>query len=169
MSISLDQLNAMSINEFEAEFGDIAEHSPWVAKIAANLRPFASKQDMITAFCNTLSAANHQTQLALINAHPDLAGKATLSDDSANEQQGAGLNSLSESELASFTKLNQAYKKKFNFPFIFAVKGATKHQILDGFKQRIQNNNDQEFKAAIENIFKIFGFRITDQVEDQAK
>lgn len=164
MSLSLAQVNALSVAAFVSEFGDVAEHSPWVAEGAAELRPFAERGNMIAAFASVLSAASHDAQLALINAHPDLAGKAKLTTDSQSEQAGAGLDTLTSDEMTRFTELNARYKGKFKFPFIFAVKGATKHLILESFEVRVGNELDVEFATAIENINRIFMFRIEDQV-----
>ncbi|MBL1420270.1 MAG: 2-oxo-4-hydroxy-4-carboxy-5-ureidoimidazoline decarboxylase [Alphaproteobacteria bacterium] len=165
MSLTLDAVNGLSVAEFVAAFGDVAEHSPWVAEGAAEMRPFAERDDMVTAFASVLAGAEYEAQLALINAHPDLAGKAKLTADSASEQAGAGLDALSADEMARFTELNGRYKAKFKFPFIFAVKGATKHMILRSFEVRIENVAEVEFAMALENIKRIFMFRIEDQVQ----
>lgn len=166
MAFSLDQVNLLPATAFIAAFADVAEHSPWVAEIAAKQRPFATQQSMIDAFCAALNTADKAAQFALIIAHPDLAGKAKLTADSQSEQSGAGLDTLTEDELARFSDLNARYKQKFNFPFIFAVKGATKYQILDGFEQRIHNSETQEFATALQNICRIFSFRIEEQVTE---
>lgn len=165
MILTLEQVNKLSADEFAQAFGDVAEHSPWVAEGAAVMRPYAARADMIEAFNTALEAAGHAAQLILINAHPDLAGKAKLTADSQSEQAGAGLDTLNADELARFTDLNGRYKAKFEFPFIFAVKGATKYQILESFELRIDNDAEAEFATAIENIKRIFMFRIEDQVE----
>jgi len=158
------EINIASPEAFVAAFGDIAEHSPWVARHAASLRPFASRDEMIAAFAGSLKAAKRESQLAVIRAHPDLATKAKLTSDSRREQAGAGLDTLSPEEFERFTHLNELYKSKFDFPFIFAVKGATKHQILDSFGERISNSPDDEFSLAIEQVCRIFRFRIEDRV-----
>ncbi|MGL1921858.1 MAG: 2-oxo-4-hydroxy-4-carboxy-5-ureidoimidazoline decarboxylase [Hyphomicrobiales bacterium] len=165
MVLTLKQVNELSAAEFVNTYCDVAEHSPWVAEGAAKLRPFVTRNHMIEAFEATLSAAKHNAQLALICAHPDLAGKAKLTADSQSEQSGAGLDTLTSIEMDKFNNLNQKYKEKFQFPFIFAVKGATKHQILASFEQRIDNNSEIEFATALENIKRIFMFRIEDQVK----
>ncbi|MBL8894306.1 MAG: 2-oxo-4-hydroxy-4-carboxy-5-ureidoimidazoline decarboxylase, partial [Rhizobiales bacterium] len=116
------------------------------------------------AFADSLKAARRESQLAVIRAHPDLATRAKLTADSKREQARAGLDSLTKEEFARFTHLNELYKSKFDFPFIFAVKGATKQQILDSFAERISNAPDDEFALAIEQICRIFRFRIEDRV-----
>ncbi len=103
-------------------------------------------------------------QLALIRAHPDLATRAKLTADSTREQAGAGLDTLSEAEFARFTELNDAYKARFGFPFIFAVKGASKHQILASFEERVGATKDAEFDMALTQVCRIFRFRIEDKV-----
>jgi len=148
----------------EQEFGDIAEHAPWVAERAENSRPFADRAAMIEEFQNAILQADKSDQLALIRAHPDLAGKAKLTKDSQQEQKGAGLDTLSPDELARFTRLNDAYKNRFGFPFIFAVKGADKFAILDSFEQRIDNDPDKEFATALAMVCKIVEFRLQDRI-----
>jgi 2-oxo-4-hydroxy-4-carboxy-5-ureidoimidazoline decarboxylase len=161
---SLAEVNTMPLGEFVTTFGDVAEHSSWVAEHVARARPFASREAMITAFETALRDAAHDRQLALIRAHPDLAAKAKLTDDSTREQAGAGLGNLTPEEFAKFTDLNQRYKSKFGFPFIFAVKGATKHQILASFSERIDNNVKDEFATALDQVCRIFRFRVEDRL-----
>ena len=161
---TITTVNAMPLAEFLVSFGDIAEHSPWVAREAAQSRPFANQEEMIARFESAVRAANRDAQLALIRAHPDLATKARLTGDSTKEQAGAGLNTLTAEEFARFTALNDAYKARFGFPFIFAVKGATKHMILEAFEARVKNDPDTEFATAIAQVCRIFRFRLEDRV-----
>ena len=100
----------------------------------------------------------------MIRAHPDLATKARLTDDSSREQSQAGLGTLSADEFERFTHLNELYKSKFDFPFIFAVKGATKQQILASFVERVNNSAPDEFAMALEQVCRIFRFSIEDKV-----
>ncbi|HEY4995582.1 MAG TPA: 2-oxo-4-hydroxy-4-carboxy-5-ureidoimidazoline decarboxylase [Aestuariivirga sp.] len=145
-------------------FADIAEHSSWVAEVAFKHAPFKNREDMIQRFAAAVMAANRPEQLALLNAHPDLATRAKLTEDSTKEQMGVGLGSLSAAEFAHFTKLNEAYRAKNGFPFIFAVKGATKNQILAGFESRIENNTAKEFETALEQVSRIIRFRLEERV-----
>jgi 2-oxo-4-hydroxy-4-carboxy-5-ureidoimidazoline decarboxylase len=163
-AMTLGEVNRMSTSEFVHTFGNIAEHSPWVAEEAAARRPYSSRDAMIDTFCAEVKGASHGRKLDLIRAHPDLATRARLTFDSSHEQKGAGLDSLTEAEFAHFTDLNARYKEAFGFPFIFAVKGATKHQILESFEERINHSPDQEFDAALANICRILRFRIEDRV-----
>jgi 2-oxo-4-hydroxy-4-carboxy-5-ureidoimidazoline decarboxylase len=164
MTHSIADVNGLETGAFVAAFGDIAEHSPWVAREAASFRPFASRDTMIAAFERAVKAATRDAQLALIRAHPDLATRAKLTDDSSKEQAGAGLDTLSAEEFARFTALNDAYKSRFGFPFIFAVKGATKHMILASFEERVNKTADAEFETALSQVCRIFRFRIEDRV-----
>ncbi len=162
--MTLAAVNAMTTEAFTDAFGDVAEHSPWVARIASSLRPFATREAMMEAFTGTVRGAAREAQLALIRAHPDLAAKAKLTEDSTREQAGAGLDTLTPGEFARFTDLNDRYKAKFGFPFIFAVKGATKHQILASFAERVKHEAEVEFATALAQVCRIFRFRIEDRV-----
>jgi 2-oxo-4-hydroxy-4-carboxy-5-ureidoimidazoline decarboxylase len=162
--MSLRDINAMKQDAFVAAFGDVAEHSPWVAEEAWVLRPFADRDALVRAFETALGGATSEAKLALIRAHPDLATRARLTADSTSEQRGAGLDRLSTDEFRRFTMLNEAYKARFGFPFIFAVKGATKHQILKAFEERIANSAETEFNTALAQIARIFRFRLEDRV-----
>ena len=162
--ISIAEIDRMTLPAFLEAFGDVAEHSPWVAREAASFRPFADREAMVLAFETAVKSVNRDAQMALIRAHPDLATKAKLTDDSSKEQAGAGLNTLTPAEFARFTGLNTRYKQRFGFPFIFAVKGATKHMILDSFETRVDNELDTEFAMAIAQVCRIFRFRTEDRV-----
>ena len=161
---TIEDINAMEASEFEKTFGDVAEHSPWVARNAAGDRPFVSRESMIRAFHEAVHSASETAQLALIRAHPDLASKAKLTTDSNREQAQAGLDALNAGEFARFTHLNELYKSKFDFPFIFAVKGATKQQILASFVERVNNSKEDEFAMALDQVCRIFRLRIEDRV-----
>ena len=159
----------MARAEFVAHFKDLYEHSPWVAETVFDLGINASHQQRSTlhaVFSDVMLKASKDEQLALICAHPDLAGKAAiageLTEASTSEQAGAGSNQCTPDEFSRFTQLNQAYKTKFGFPFIKAVKGSDRHQILAAFEQRINNSPEQEFAQALVEINKIAGFRLQD-------
>jgi 2-oxo-4-hydroxy-4-carboxy-5-ureidoimidazoline decarboxylase len=164
MATTLDTLNAMNLSDFERELGGIFEHSPWVALGAYAHRPFANIGQLHAAMTGTVEKAGREKQLALICAHPDLAGKAALAGEltehSKSEQMGAGLDSLSKAEYQRFHELNNAYQEKFNFPFILAVKGHTKASILESFEKRLPNNAEKEIKTATKQIYKIARFRL---------
>ncbi|NQD96039.1 2-oxo-4-hydroxy-4-carboxy-5-ureidoimidazoline decarboxylase [Pseudomonas sp. CrR25] len=157
----------LSREDFVKVFADIYEHSPWVAEQAFDLGLDASVDDidgLHQRMADLLLSASHAAQLALINAHPDLAGKAAvrgeLTASSTSEQAGAGIHACTAEEFARFTQLNDAYKAKFGFPFIMAVKGSNRHQILAAFEERIHNSPEQEFARALAEINKIALFRL---------
>ena len=161
------EMNLAAANRAGAvAFADIAEHSPWVAEHAFRDAPFDTREEMIAAFTMAVHHADPDDQRALLCAHPDLATRAKLTADSTHEQKGAGLDTLTPQEFARFTELNTAYKSKNRFPFIFAVKGATKHQILAGFEARIANDSETEFATAIEQVCRIIRFRLEERVRE---
>ena len=168
MLLSIDDLNRMAVSDFTTRFGDVAEHSPWVAERAAGARPFADRDAVVDAFAAALRGAARDEQLAVLRAHPDLAGRAAiagdLSEDSRKEQAGAGLDRLTREEFERFTALNAAYKERFEIPFIFAVKGAKAAMILAAFEERIANGREGEVENAIDNVWRIMRFRIEDRV-----
>ncbi len=164
MSLSITELNGLSADDFVAHLKDIFEHSPWVGERVLPERPFKSVRRLHSAMCAQVAAASAREQLALIRAHPDLAGKAALAGDlteaSTNEQAGAGLNTLTETEYARFHELNDAYKARFDFPFILAVKGHDKHSILAEFERRLDNDLKAENIEALRQISEIARFRL---------
>ncbi|ACP26155.1 polysaccharide deacetylase family protein [Sinorhizobium fredii NGR234] len=150
---------------FVRRFGDIFEHSPWVAERAFDHAASSglTAGNVHSALCNAFRAASPAERLAVLRAHPDLAGKLAvagqLTVDSKSEQASAGLDRLSSEEHARFTELNAAYTKKFDFPFIIAVKGLTKEEILAAFEQRI-DNSAEEFEAACAQVERIARLRL---------
>jgi 2-oxo-4-hydroxy-4-carboxy-5-ureidoimidazoline decarboxylase len=166
--VTLDAVNSMDVPTFVAAFGDVAEHSPWVAAEAADARPFADRVAMIDAFQAAVKHADRARQRALLLAHPDLAGRAAiagdLTADSKREQAGAGLDRLTPEEFARFTEMNTAYRERYGIPFIFAVRGATKGRILAGFESRLGNPPEAEFETALEQVCRIVRFRLEDRV-----
>ncbi|MCT7654006.1 2-oxo-4-hydroxy-4-carboxy-5-ureidoimidazoline decarboxylase [Oceanimonas sp. NS1] len=156
-------------DEFVKTFADIYEHSPWVAEqtFDQGLTEADNEIEHLHArMSGVMLNADKQAQLDLINAHPDLAGKAAqrgeLTEASTNEQAGAGISECTAEEFERFTFLNNAYKEKFQFPFIMAVKGSNRHQILAAFEERIHNDYDTEFDRAVAEINKIAAFRLND-------
>jgi 2-oxo-4-hydroxy-4-carboxy-5-ureidoimidazoline decarboxylase len=166
--ISLHDANRMDEDAFVDSFGDVAEHAPWVAAEAADRRPFSSRDAMIAAFADAVNHADHQRQRALLLAHPDLAGRAAIAGDvtrdSKNEQAGAGLDTLTAEEFARFTRMNAEYRDRHGIPFIFAVRGATKHDILKGYESRVGNPPEAEFRTALAQVGRIIRFRLEDRV-----
>ena len=164
--LRLADVNVLDEASFTARFGGIAENSPWVAAGAARRRPFATRDAMVAAFVDAVRGASDTARLALLRAHPDLATRlGALSADSRHEQAGAGLDRLDAAVRARFVSQNRAYRERFGFPFIFAVKGATAEQILEAFDLRLPRSIDDEGEAAIEQVLRIIRFRIEEQVE----
>ena len=165
--LSIDAVNALDARAFGAWFGDVAERSPWVAEAAFRSRPFAEREAMVTAFVAAVRAAPCEMQLALLRAHPDLAGRAAVAGEigaeSRREQAGAGLDRLTAGEFARFHYLNARYRERFGFPFIYAVRGAAKDAILAAFEARIGNDAETERAAALSNVERILRFRIEDR------
>jgi 2-oxo-4-hydroxy-4-carboxy-5-ureidoimidazoline decarboxylase len=168
MSLTLAEINAMSAAEFIGTFGDVAEHSRWVAEAAAKVRPFARREAMIAAFVAAIQTAGTERQLALVLAHPDLAVRAAivgkLTEDSRREQAGAGLDRLTPEEFALFTALNAAYRERHGIPFILAVRGAAKHDIMTACAARTPNDPEAEFQTAVAQVCRIVRFRLEDRV-----
>jgi OHCU decarboxylase len=157
----------MSRDAFVARFGGIYEHSPWVAERTFDhgLGKEADTAEGLAALMSeTMLVASRNAQMALIRAHPDLAGKAAVADEltdaSKSEQAGAGLDQCTKEEFAEFQRLNAAYGEKFGFPFILAVAGKTRHDILDAFRQRLENDAESEFAEALSQIDRIARFRL---------
>lgn len=157
---------------FVASYGEIYEHSPWVAELAweKGLTEAHDGPEALAALMSeVLESASPERQLEVIRAHPDLAGKAalagTLTDDSTREQAGAGLDQCTPEELARFERLNDAYKAKFGFPFVMAVKGSDRFAILDAFEVRLENDPTEERRTAVEQINRIALFRLQTRAE----
>lgn len=168
--MKLAALNQASPEAFIEVLGAVFEHSPWIAEIACAAGPFADRDALHGAMMAAIDGAGEAAQLALIRAHPDLAGKAAragaLTDESSREQSGAGLDRLSDAEYERFHRLNQAYGDRFGFPFIIAVKGHTKQSILDAFEARLANDPGAERAEALRNIGLIGQFRLFDLIQD---
>jgi OHCU decarboxylase len=162
--VDMATINAMDRAAFVVKFGGIFERSPWVAEEAWERRPFASLDEMHAAMIAVAKTAPAARQLALLQAHPDLAGKeaqaGTMTASSAAEQASAGLNALSPPEFAELSNLNAAYKAKFGFPFIIAVRMYTKEGIFFEFKRRLQNDTQTEFANDLQNVYIITRLRL---------
>jgi 2-oxo-4-hydroxy-4-carboxy-5-ureidoimidazoline decarboxylase len=167
-TVTLESLNASDRDGFVAALGDIYEHAPWVARAVYDSRPFASLAALDAAMRDAVRAAAEDERLALIKGHPDLAGKAaragTMTTHSVGEQASAGLDRLSEAEFARFHQLNDAYRARFNIPFIVCVRRHGKDSILRQFEQRLRNAPAQEAEAALTEIFRIAALRLDQRV-----
>jgi OHCU decarboxylase len=162
--------------QFCSALGEIYEHSPWVAERAWDAMPFGNLDDLAAAMERAMRAASHDEQVALIRAHPDLAGRLALAGgltvDSTTEQAAAGLDQCTPEELTEFQALNDRYKERFAFPFIMAVRNSTRVEILDAFRRRVENDPAAEFAEALDQIANIARLRLSalfaaeDQMEE---
>lgn len=166
----IDQLSALDCAGFVAALDGIFEHSPWVAERAWAKRPFADPAALREALVAAMMAASHEEQLALIRAHPELAGRAavagTLTEESTREQAGARLDRCSPEEFARLQALNASYNARFGFPFILAVRGLDRAGIIECFAARVENEADAEFAEALRQIARIAALRLQDRFSD---
>jgi OHCU decarboxylase len=162
----MDAINELDRATFVKRFGPLFEHSPWVAEAAWRDRPFGSREELHEALVAAMYAAPRERKLALIRAHPDLAGKAaiegTLTERSRREQASAGLDRLTPDEFDAFTRTNAAYRERFGFPLVICVREHTKESILRVAAERLRNTEDEEMRAALEEIAKIARLRLED-------
>ncbi len=155
----------MEKSAFVEKFGGIYEHSAWIAEeaFACGVDP-RDRDALAAAMLEIVEASGEAAQLALLRAHPDLAGKlaksGALTEESTSEQAGAGLDQCSEAEFAEFTRLNETYKEKFGFPFILAVKGRDRQEILENFRARVHNSRAAEFREALDQVHQIARLRL---------
>jgi 2-oxo-4-hydroxy-4-carboxy-5-ureidoimidazoline decarboxylase len=168
--ILLTQVNQLSRDAFVAALGPLFEGSPWIADTTWPARPFASIDGLHHALCATMYAAPIEQHIALIQAHPDLAGKAALAGaltaESTREQSSAGLSRLTPDQFATFTKLNQAYREKFGFPFVICAREHSARSILEHFATRLEHARAHEIDTALGEIAKIARLRLLDAVRE---
>lgn len=163
---TLKQLNQMSQEEFTSVLEEIWEETPEIAQKAWHSKPFEDLEALYQSMVAVVDEMSDREQLALIKAHPDLGSKAKMAEASVQEQAGVGLDRLSASAYQRFQNLNQAYKDKFGFPFIVAVKYHTQESILEAFATRLENSLEQEKKQALEEISKIARLRLAAAIVD---
>lgn len=164
--MTLAQINASDRAAFAAALGHLFEHSPWVADETWPRRPFRDVAHLHAELCATMRGAIRERQLALIRAHPDLAGRLAqqnkLTVESTKEQAGAGLTAMPVAEMAEFQRLNEAYRARFGFPFIVCARLTNRAAMLDAMKMRTGNEADVEFQTALGEIEKIARLRLDD-------
>ena len=168
--LTLPAINTLSEEAFAGAFGSLFERSPWVARTAWRRRPFDSMADLHLAFEDAMRHAEPELQLALIRAHPELAGREAeegeLTEESSREQARAGLDRLSAEELARLRALNRAYRERFGFPLIVCVREHTKESILAWGECRLERPREEEIQTALLEIAKIAHLRLHDLVEE---
>jgi len=174
MPLTIDQLNAAAADDVVSLLDGVYEHSPWIAARALVSRPFRSLPHLKHALVQAVAHASREEQLGLIRAHPELAGKAmvskSLTAESTNEQNKAGLTDCTPEEFAKIQQLNADYNAKFGFPFILAVRGPrgtglAKREIIDTFERRLHHHPDFELGEALRNIHRIAEIRLDDKFE----
>jgi len=161
MKIKKD-LNALTEDEFTAIFGSIFEKSEWIAVKAFRQKPFKNSQDLIDKMLKIYSSCSIDKIIEILNLHPKLAIEKKLTSFSSKEQSGAKLDECSKEELEEFDKLNFDYEKKYQFPFIIAVKGKNKDEILKNFRFRINNDYEKEFQEARKQVIEIAILRLNE-------
>src|SRR5215203_1897853 len=157
---------ALDREAFVAAYGPLFEHSPWVAEDAYERGPYPDREALEAGLAEAMYAAPRERRLALVRAHPDLAGKAaiegTLTPDSRREQSSAGLDRLTPGEYEAFTRTNTAYRERFGFPFVVCVREHDKASILATAEARLQHDPEQEVRTALDEIAKIARLRLRD-------
>jgi len=162
---SIDKFNKLSKAEFISIFGNIFEKTEWVAERCYESKPYNNLDELVSKMMKIFEKIEKERHLEILNSHPDLAVEKKLTEDSKNEQKNASLNQCTDEEFVEFKKLNEEYKKKFGFPFIVAVKGKNKEEILNSFRQRITNNINLEFEEAKKQVKKIASFRLDEIIK----
>ena len=157
---TIDNINDLNKSDFLSIFGNVFEKTESVALKAFELKPFKDFDDIVSNMLKIYEEYDRDKILEILNSHPELAVAKKLTSESKSEQASAKLNECSNDEYEEFKKLNLEYKKKFNFPFIIAVKGKNKNEILNNFRQRILNDVEIEFLEAKKQVKKIASFRL---------
>ena len=162
---SIDKFNKLSKTEFISIFGNIFEKTEWIAERCYESKPYNNLDDLVSKMMKIFENSEKEKHLEILNSHPDLVVEKRLTENSKNEQKNASLNQCSDKEFLEFKNLNEEYKKKFRFPFIIAVKGKNKEEILNNFRQRLINNMNLEFKEAKKQVKKIASFRLSEIIK----
>jgi OHCU decarboxylase len=162
---SIDKFNKLSKAEFISIFRNIFEKTEWIAERCYESKPYNNLDELVSKMMKIFENIEKERHLEILNSHPDLAVEKKLTEDSKNEQKNASLNQCTDEEFVEFKKLNEKYKKKFGFPFIIAVKGKNKEEILNSFRQRITNNINLEFEEAKKQVKKIANFRLSEIIK----
>ena len=158
----INKINKLSQSEFIKVFANIFENARWIAEELYNQKPFDDFDELSSKILNIFGTSTKEKQLKILNAHPDLANKTKISlltPNSLKEQTDAGLDQCTEEEFNEFKKLNDTYKK-FGFPFILAVKGKTKMDVLNNFRKRISSDPEIEFNEAVKQVKQIASLRL---------
>ena len=163
--IDIKKINNLDKSEFLSIFGNVFEKSKWISEKVFHLKPFKNLESFISEIIAIYESSDNKTVLEILNLHPELAVTKKLTSDSETEQSKANLKECTPEEFNQFKKLNFEYRKKFNFPFIIAVKGKNKIEILNEFKKRINNSLEIEFLKAKNEVKKIATFRLEELIK----
>ena len=163
--ISLEKINNLNKSDFLTIFGNVFEKSEWISEKVFDLRPFKNFEDLFSKIIGIYENSDKKIILKILNSHPELAVDKKLTMNSKNEQKNANLNECTNDEYNEFKKLNIEYKKKFDFPFIIAVKEKSKDEILSYFRERIKNSLNEEFLEAKKQVKKIATFRLEEIIK----
>ncbi|MEO8078057.1 MAG: 2-oxo-4-hydroxy-4-carboxy-5-ureidoimidazoline decarboxylase [Acidobacteriota bacterium] len=166
--MTLPELNTVDRDRFVAALGWIFEQSPWVAERAWARRPFADLNQLHAEMIAVVAAAPPEEQLALLRAHPDLGSRLRMSEASVGEQAGAGLNRLTPDEFETLQRQTAAYRRKFGFPFLLAVKACTQHDVLEALARRLPHGIETERPEALRQVARIAEFRLRDTLGGHA-
>ena len=163
--IDIKKINNLDKSEFLSIFGNVFEKSKWISEKVFDEKPFKNLESFISKIIRIYENSDNKTILEILNLHPELAVEKKLTANSEEEQSKANLKECTPEEFNEFKKLNIEYKKKFNFPFIIAVKGKNKNEILNFFRKRINNSLDEEFLEAKKQVKKIATFRLEEIIK----
>ena len=163
--IDIKKINSLDKSEFLSIFGNVFEKSKWISEKVFDKKPFKNLESFVSEIIGIYENSDNKTILEILNLHPELAVEKKLTANSEVEQSKANLKQCTSVEFDEFKKLNIEYKKKFNFPFIIAVKGKNKNEILNYFRERIKNSLDEEFLEAKKQVKKIATFRLEEIVK----
>lgn len=158
--MTIDELNSKDRSGFVGAIGWVFEGSPWVAERAWDKRPFATLDALHDALSTVVASAELGEQVSLLRAHPELGARASISDTSSREQTSAGLDALTRGDLERLQSLNAAYREKFGFPFVFAVKGRTAQDVLNAIERRLTSPRDEEHREALRQVYRIARIRL---------
>ena len=162
---SINKVNKLNKSDFISIFGNVFEKTEWIAERVFNYMPYKNFDNLFLKFFKIYNESNKESIIKILNSHPELVVEQKLTNESKKEQKGAGLNECSKEEVEEFKKLNLNYKKKFGFPFIIAVKGKNKNDILNYFRTRIKNSFDEEFIEAKKQVGEIATFRFKEIIK----
>lgn len=162
LQLTLETLNQMNQATFTETIGWVFEHSPWIANLAWNKRPFSSLSNLHLTMMKVVEGASIEEKLDLLRKHPDLATRVQMADASVREQAIIGLDRLSQEEYEEFFAFNRAYTMKYGFPFIMAVRGQSNESIRSAMQKRIRNTYNEELEEALCQVYKIASFRLDD-------